>query len=222
MKGERYGRITVIERADDRIQQSGKRVYMWRCVCDCGKEKIIAGASLRHGNTKSCGCLQRDVVINMSTKHGFAHSGEIERLYRIWLAMKERCYNENNKGYKNYGGRGISVCEEWRNSYASFKKWAIESGYDENAKYGDCTIERIDVNGDYCPENCTWVSKKKQANNTRRNHFLTYNGETHTIAEWAEITGIGYNAIRQRINNLGWPIERALTEPMRTTRRKCL
>ena len=119
--------------------------------------------------------------------HGF---GFENRLYRIWSNMKGRCYSKTSSVYNIYGARGITVCDEWKNDFLAFRKWALENGYDENAKRMDCTLDRINVDGNYCPENCRWVDIKTQANNRRTNVFITYNEETHTISEWAEITGI--------------------------------
>ena len=127
--------------------------------------------------------------------------------------MKSRCYYQGDKNYKNYGGRGIIVCDEWRNSYNNFKGWALSNGYQADAPRGKCMIERIDVNGNYCPENCVWKTNKEQANNKTNNHLVEHQGETHTISEWAGILNVAYNTLLNRINH-GWTIERALTEPV--------
>jgi hypothetical protein len=122
--------------------------------------------------------------------------------------MRSRCYNPRNKKYKDYGGRGVSICEDW-NNFLNFKKWAEANGFANNL-----TIDRIDNNGSYCQENCRWITQKEQMRNTRTNHFLTYNGVTKTMAEWSEITGIKYHTLKQRINKYGYSVERALTEPV--------
>lgn len=192
---------------------------MWKCLCDCGKEKDVPSHNLIIGKTKSCGCLNLELASARATTHGATKNGGRDRLYKIWAAMKERCYREKDTNYKNYGARGITVCKEWRNSYSAFREWALGHGYIEDAEYGECTLDRIDVDGDYCPENCRWISKLKQANNKRNNHFLTYGGETLTVAEWARRTGIHCNRIYTRINKFGWPIEKALTTPVRKIRR---
>ena len=136
------------------------------------------------------------------TIHNMSHS----RLYRIRNAMQQRCENPKAISYKHYGARGITLCEEWRQSFQAFYDWAMSHGYADNL-----TIERIDNDGNYCPENCRWATPKEQANNTTQNHFITYNGKTQTMAQWAEETGIKYTTLRARINMYHWSIERALT-----------
>lgn len=152
--GKRFGDLVVIAESPER-KNSQK---CWICQCDCGNTTppILSG-NLRAGHTTSCGCRK--------TKHGKYKS----RLYSVWHGMKKRCYCKTDKAYCNYGGRGISVCEEWKNDYLSFEKWAFRNGYDENAKQGECTLDRIDVNGNYEPTNCRWVSMKVQQNNRRNN-----------------------------------------------------
>lgn len=127
------------------------------------------------------------------------------RIYNTWLNMKSRCCNKNNKEFANYGGRGIKVCDEWRNSFSDFYDWALTSGYSDNL-----TIERVDVNGDYCPENCTWILKEEQASNTTRNNRITYNGETKTISQWARLYGINLQTLRSRLYSLGYSFEEAI------------
>lgn len=191
--GQRFGQLIVIERSEKR--KNG--MAFWTCCCDCGKTtQPIRTSDLKNGKTKSCGCLQN------KPKHGMSYS----RIYQTWADMKGRCRNQNNKNFKNYGGRGIKVCDEWNNSFEAFYEWAMANGYSDNL-----TIDRIDVNGNYCPENCRWVSFKIQENNTRRNRFLTYNGKTQTMKQWAEEMGISYITLSARINTLKWTVEKALT-----------
>lgn len=144
------------------------------------------------------------MIINRNkqlTKHNKYNS----RIYRIWRGMKDRCYNINSKDYKNYGGRGIVVCDEWLNDFMSFYNWSMNNGYDDSL-----TIDRIDVNGNYEPSNCRWVTQKQQQRNRRNNKLFTYNGEVHYLSEWCELLHLNQNTIYNRINNLNYSIERAL------------
>ena len=145
------------------------------------------------------------------TKHGESPKKgkqNASKLYSVWLNMRSRCYNPKNKKYKDYGGRGISICSDW-DDFLQFKKWSLENGFEESL-----TIDRIDNNGNYSPENCRWINQKEQMRNTRVNHLLTYNGETKTMSEWSEITGIKYHTLKQRINKYGYSVDRALTTPV--------
>lgn len=203
LTGQRFGRLKVISPAfkDKRNQ------WHWNCKCDCGNTKIIPGKNLRKGDTKSCGCIHSEQIRKLMTKHGFSKT----RLEQIRNDMQKRCYNPKRSSYKWYGGRGITICEEWRTNPASFYTWAIESGYEEHL-----TIERIDVNGNYCPENCKWVTQKEQKNNQRSNHLITYKGKTKTMAEWSELTGLSYSTIRSR-QNRGWSDEKTIETPVLKT-----
>lgn len=200
MSGQRFGRLTVIRREGSRNKRA-----LWHCICDCGNEITVIGKNLRNGNTKSCGCIQREKAASRLTTHGMRRT----RLYKIWAGIKARCLRETEPGYIHYGGRGISVCEEWKNSFEAFRDWALSHGYSD-----DLSIDRIDVNGNYCPENCRWATDEEQKNNMRSNRKLTFNGETHTLAEWGRITGFGRNNIVNRLKLLNWPVERILTEPV--------
>ena len=165
--GERFGRLVVVERVEDAINPNGKRAIQYKCKCDCGKEKIIRKCHLTNGKIVSCGCFHNEKIGNSRRKHGFSHK---ERLYSVWLNMKDRCYNPNNNHYESYGGRGITVCEEWMNEYLSFRNWCKENGYvEEIRKSGrnNITIDRINVNGNYEPNNCRFISNKENCLNKR-------------------------------------------------------
>ena len=162
LTNNRYGKLVVISKHG----HSGKETT-WLCQCDCGEQTVVIGRDLRSGNTQSCGCLQRQRATEANIKHNGSARGQREPLYKRWESMKKRCFSTNCKSYKDYGGRGITVCAEWVNDYDAFKKWALNNGFEEHL-----TIERIDFNGNYEPSNCTWIPKKEQSKNrrnTRRN-----------------------------------------------------
>jgi len=208
LTGKRYGRLIVLGLTERRTK-SGNAV--WLCKCDCGTEKEVSTDKLTNGNTRSCGCLARDITRARVKGKAFhvTHNGSNDRLYGIWRGMIERCENPHVSNYSHYGGEGVKVCEEWRNHYDNFKVFALTHGYEETAKRGKYTIDRIDVNGDYCPENCRLVDMKQQQNNRGNNHRLTYNGETKTVAQWADLLGIRPGTLYSRIYR-GWTVERAL------------
>lgn len=184
LTGQKFNNLLVIE-----TFRKNQKTYC-KCICDCGKETIVEKPNLKNGTTKSCGCLSRINSANRLRTHGLTKS----RLYRIWDGIKTRCYRTNAKGYKNYGRRGIYMCDEWKNDFQTFYDWAMNNGYNDKL-----TIDRIDNNGDYEPSNCRWADKKTQQNNTRWNHQITYNGTTHSISEWATILGVNYQMLYSRI-----------------------
>lgn len=184
LTGQRFGKLTVLER-DFSISGQGKRAR-WICKCDCGITKSISSASLIDGQ-QSCGCK----VVEDHLTHGFTGT----RLYNVWNCIKQRCGNPNNKNYVQYGGRGITICDEWKKDFVSFRNWAIENGYDESAVRGKCTIDRIDNDGNYTPENCRVVDMKTQANNTRKNVKIQYSGKEMTLSEIARDIGVSRSTL---------------------------
>jgi len=194
-----FGRLKVIS-----FNSRKNKKTLWNCVCSCGKKRVVCAGSLQQGLTKSCGCHKRDLVIARSTKH----NGCGQRLYSIWQAMKTRCSNSNVPHYKNYGGRGIKICDEWKDDFAKFQKWALKSGYKENL-----TIDRIDNNKGYFKENCRWATLAEQQKNRR--DTVLFNGEN--ASEAAKRLGGGSSLVRDRINLLNWSKEKAfVTSPIKS------
>jgi len=205
LKGQRFGRLLVLYDTGEREHRN----VVWHCRCDCGNEVDIRGCSLTSGNTTSCGCYNRERTAEAHTVHGMNRQGKIHPVYHIWSTMIQRCENPNDKRYKDYGGRGIMVCPEWHNPVV-FISWALVNGWRKGLQ-----IDRIDNNGNYEPGNCRWATRKEQQRNRRNNRFITFNGKTQTTAEWAEELNILVQTLYARIDALHWPIERALTEPVR-------
>lgn len=189
LTGKRFGRLTVIKRSgSDKSKHS-----RWLCKCDCGNETTVTSNCFR--NTKSCGCLAREILSNRMSKHNMYGT----RINRIWQRMKTRCNNRNDEHYKNYGARGIKVCEEWNNSengFLNFYNWAMQNGYRD-----DLTIDRIDVNGNYEPSNCRWVTNFEQQSNKRNNRIVEYLGNKYTISQLGRYLGINKTTLRNRINS---------------------
>lgn len=199
--GNKYGRLTVVALSG---KIGGHNVY--RCLCECGGIAIARKDNLISGHTNSCGCLQLE--------RASIHNKSSSKLFKVWAGIINRCENENARQYKDYGGRGISICKEWRTNFQAFYDWAIENGY----AYG-LTVDRIDNDGNYCPENCRIASREEQANNTRRNVLIEYNGQRNSIAQWARRTGINEATLWNRLRN-GWSVEKALTAPVHKRRVK--
>jgi len=194
--GQRFGRLTVVE--CNGINKNHK--IIWKCLCDCGNETIVIGAQMANGKTKSCGCLFREKI----TKHGLTGT----KIYTAWNSMMSRCYHSKNKYYREYGARGISVCNKWHDAKA-FHDWAVSNGYKDGL-----TIDRIHNDGNYEPSNCRWATIKEQSNNRRTNRLITINGITRNMTEWAKVAGIKVVTLHARLR-LGWEEKDLLLPPKR-------
>ncbi len=197
---QRFGKLVAVKSYYDK----DKKVTLWECKCDCGNTCYVRANRLVHGRTKSCGCLRKDSNLKNKTTHGMAHT----RIYNAWHSMKARCYNPTNHNYHRYGGRGISVCDEWKDSFESFYEWATSNGYSD-----DLTLDRVDNNGNYCPDNCRWVTTKVQNNNREVSINITYNGKTQNLSQWCKELNLPYMRIYQRLVTYGFSFEEAITEP---------
>lgn len=199
LTGKKFGRLTVLKQ-EGKYKNGAK---LWLCICECGKEKHIAGTHLTNKKIRSCGCLLQETTIKRNKVEKRKHGKRNTRIYHTWRSMKDRCLNKNNDAYPRYGGRGIKICEEWL-EFIPFYEWAMANGYRD-----DLTLDRKDNDGDYEPSNCRWVTMKLQANNRRSNKKITYNNETKTIAEWADYLDLPYSRIEHRYS-IGMPVEKIL------------
>lgn len=217
LTGQRFGRLTVIKE----VGRSKNRNILWLCLCSCGNKKIVNSSYLITKRTKSCGCLNIEKIKLRSIKNEYAktHGYYKTRTYSSWDHMIQRCTNKNNKFYKNYGGRGITVCKRWLNKKTGFINFLKDMG--------ECpqglTLDRIDnnklING-YSPENCRWATRKQQQRNKRDNKFYCYKNKKQLLIDWAKKTNIDENTLYARIHKYGWTIEKALTTPVKNYRRK--
>lgn len=214
LTGQVFGRLRVVERA-----HSNNGVH-WLCQCSCGKQTIVRGAVLRYGSTKSCGCgskAQARANCDKSRRCNDWVPIELkQKLKHAYSNMLKRCYDPESRRYENYGARGIRVCEEWLDPIGGrhrFYRWCLDNGVQ-----CDLQIDRIDVNGNYHPDNCRFVDALIQANNTTRNRWLTYRGETKTLADWARATGMAYAVLKHRVDR-GWDVERIMGQPVRRSPR---
>ena len=197
--GMKFGMLTVLA-----YSHTKNGCSYWLCKCDCGNTKAVMKSNLIHQKTKSCGCLQR----RQTSKHSKKHGESMTRLYGIWKGMRNRCYNPKAKAYKNYGGRGIQVCEVWQ-KYEAFREWALGNGYEDHL-----TIERKDCDGMYEPSNCTWVTISDQGKNTRKNRYIEHDGKIMSLAEWSRALGGGPNLVTTRLQR-GWSEEDAVSTPLK-------
>lgn len=216
LSGQRFGRLVARTSRMVRVGKQGAAKRLWLCFCDCGNFCEATYGSLRYGNTTSCGCyIQERMKSGLRLKHGAAKRKAALPEYRVWTGMWKRCINPNEKHYSRYGGRGIAVCDEWQD----FTVFYREMGTRPSPAH---SIERRDNDLGYSKANCAWATPKEQANNTRRNVRLTFQGRTLTIAQWSGLTSLAYHTIKNRVGRLGWTAERALTEPSQIGRRRVL
>lgn len=199
-QGDKFGKWTIIEEIAPKII-SNKPRRMFRCKCECGNIGEVQLVCLRNRHSTSCGCEQKKRASIANTKHGL----EKHPLYNTWKNMKNRCNNPNASEYNNYGGRGICVCEDWSNNFQNFYNWAINNGWSK-----ELTIDRIDTNGNYCPENCRWSTVEVQMNNMTKNHYIEYNENTYTLSTLAKYLDIPYNIVRYRLSNCKWTVEQLI------------
>lgn len=207
LTGKRFGKLVAMARHYDKE----KKVTLWTCKCDCGNIAVVRANRLVHGRTKSCGCLRVESNLENKTTHGLSDT----HLYAVWNGMKGRCYNPNNHNYKRYGARGISVCDEWKDSFERFCDWALRTGYKDGM-----SIDRIDNDGNYCPSNCRWADTKTQNNNRGVSLMYTYNGKTQNLSTWCEELGLPYFRTWQRIVQYGYSFEQAISLPKHKQRKK--
>jgi len=199
LSGQRFSRLLVLS-IDHEVKYSKTTEKYWKCRCDCGNIKAISEQKLLNGDTRSCGCFRKKVTGDNSRTHGKSRI----RIHRIWCGIKARC---NDKKNNRYGGRGITVCPEWRD-FLTFHAWAMANGYADQL-----TIDRIDNDGNYEPSNCRWADNKTQARNTSTNRMITYNGETKSVSDWADIYSLKASVIIRRLNR-GWDVERTFNTPL--------
>lgn len=185
LKDKKFHKLLVIGKAENQ-----KHKTMWKCLCDCGNITFVTTSNLKANRVKSCGCLRIDQLVERSTTHNKRHIS----LYEIWKGIKQRCFNPKSKAYKNYGGRGIIMCEDWKNNFEEFYNWSISNGYVKGL-----TIDRIDNNSNYCPNNCRWVSRLEQANNKRNTIYLTINNKTDSLSNWLRFYNVNRSTYMTRI-----------------------
>jgi hypothetical protein len=201
LTGQRFGKLTVLAE----VPRTNRRERRWQCRCDCGKEQSLNQRSLRTDRVRSCGCLTREALAKSHEKHGHASGYRQTRAYSAWAAMLQRCRNPKNPRYSQYGGRGISVCEEW----LQFEPFLTDLGEPPEGH----SLDRIDNDGNYEPSNVRWSDRISQQNNRRCNHLLTYDGITDTVTGWSRRAGLTAHVIRKRLR-LGWSVEDTLTKPV--------
>jgi hypothetical protein len=205
MANKRFGLLKVVSR----YGKDNRNNATWQCVCDCGGKSIVSTSDLNKGRTNSCGCLRRERMKNLNKSHGQSYS----KTYQSWVKAKDRCFNPKHVAFHKYGGAGITVCDRWKNSFENFY---ADMGDPPTEKH---SLDRIENSKGYDPENCRWATKKQQSENSSWPRLITFHGETKNLSEWARSLGMNINSVRTRIESLGWPLDRALTELPRKTKR---
>lgn len=200
LTGKRFGKWIVICRAPDKL--GTEDIAMWKCICDCGTVRDVRGYTLRHGMSRSCGCVKKEGT-------HFTHGKSYHPLYGVWQRMKGCTESETHQDYKYYGAKGIRVYTGWLEDFENFYKWAIDNGYREGLE-----IDRINNDGNYEPSNCRWATRTEQMNNTSRTHRIVYDGESHTLSEWSDLVGIPHAILYSRLFYYKWSPEKTLTTPV--------
>lgn len=197
---KRFGSLVITENLGIR-----KQIHWVFAECDCGSIKPYRANDIMFGGSTNCGCKRRKYLVNKNTTHGLSRSP----LYAVWQGIKDRCYREGHKAYHRYGGRGITVCDEWLNDFECFSNWALQNGWQKGLE-----IDRENNDGNYSPDNCRVVTMLVNRRNTSKTIYLEYNGERRPQSEWAEIMGISYDVLSDRVKDLGWSVDKALTTPL--------
>jgi hypothetical protein len=214
LTGQRFGKLTVLRRVENDRQGKAR----WACVCECRQDTVVSSDSLRSGNTQSCGCWGRTKLAQSRLRHGHARKSAGSKLYKAWCHLKSRCLTPTDHKYPCYGGRGITVCERWvkgEDGKSGFECFAADMGPHPGEGW---SIDRKDNDGPYSPDNCRWATADEQSRNRRNNLRFTIHGETRCLKDWARRYGMRYMTVYARVED-GWPVERALTAPIRITKR---
>lgn len=201
LTGQKFNMLTVLEKAS-----TINGITTWKCKCDCGNITFVRGGNLKNNLVKSCGCLKH----KKRNTHHLSHT----KLFRTWNGIKRRCYYTKDKSYPDYGGRGITICDEWKDDFIAFYNWAMENGFNDSL-----SIERINVDGNYNPQNCRWATAKEQANNRRSCVMISYNGKTQNLTKWCEELDLNYKRVHNRMFKKGWDFEKAINTPVDITKR---
>jgi hypothetical protein len=203
--GLRFGRLLITERGPSR---SGTTDSFWWCLCDCGNIVLVRWRSLKGGATQSCGCYQKECAIRSQRATFLKHDLSKDALYGVMQGMKNRCYKTDDPHYSRWGGRGIYICDEWKENFLAFYEWAQQSGYKKGL-----SLDRIDNDGPYSPNNCRWATREEQMNNTRHNKYITFEGKTLSVTQWSKHLNVKAKILRQRLQR-GWSDEEVITTPL--------